>query len=268
MLGQLYEPRGPALEHARAVLEVDAPHAVNVALGCSVGCSYCYGPGTSHQSRESWRKVRQPRESPVELVRRQVSRGLKPEGVFISFLTEPLLPGVRRSTEELAEFLLDRGVRVAVSSKMGVSSVEGVRHGVTAVSLDPEFSSIYEGGAPLPAGRVEALREAHGRGEYTWASLEPCPCPEIWEQDLAEVLGALRFADLLVLGKWNYDRRASTAEAREYYRGAVDLFRGFCSDQGIRHHVKSGTLRFVGETVRLDVAGVFGVKAEEDLGYV
>ena len=263
MLGELYEPRGKALEHARVVLEVDAPHAVNVALGCPVGCSYCYGPGASRQSRESWRRVRRPRERPVELVRRQIDRGLKPDGVFISFLTEPLLLEVRESTEDLAALLVDRGVRVAVSSKLGVSSVEGIRHGVTAVSMDPGFSRIYEGGAPLPTLRVEALREAHGRGEYTWASLEPCPCPGIWEHDLRDVLGELRFADLLVLGKWNYDRRASTAEAREYYRGAVDLFRGFCSDHGIRHHVKADTLKFVGGAARLVEAGVLNVEEVE-----
>ena len=89
------------------------------------------------------------------------------------------------------------------------------------------------------------MRGAHKRGEYTWASLEPCPCPGIWKQDLLAVLEELRFADFLILGKWNYDRRAGTAEAREYYRGAVDLFRDFCADHGIRHHVKADTLKFI-----------------------
>jgi len=35
-------------------------------------------------------------------------------------------------------------------------------------------------------------------------------------------------------------------EAREYYRGAVDTFRDFCAEHGIRHYVKTDTLRFIG----------------------
>jgi hypothetical protein len=84
-------------------------------------------------------------------------------------------------------------------------------------------------------------------GEYTWASLEPLPCPEIWEQDILDLLRELRFVDFLILGRWNYDRRASTTEAREYYSSAVDTFRDFCAEHDIRHHVKAGTLKFIGE---------------------
>ncbi len=245
MLGQLYKPSGKALEHARTVLETEEPYAVNVALGCSVGCDYCYGPLSTRQSRENWRQVRYPKKKPVDLITKHLDKGLEPEGVFISFLTDPLLPRVRESTEEVAQLLLDRGIRVATSSKLGISSVDDIRHGMTIVSLDDEFTRKEEGNAPPPKWRVNKLKDAHERGEYTWASLEPCPCPDIWEQDLHNLLEELCFVDLMILGKWNYDARSRTPEAREYYHGTVDVFRDFCTENGIRHYVKSGTLKFI-----------------------
>ena len=89
------------------------------------------------------------------------------------------------------------------------------------------------------------MKDAHERGEYTWVSLEPCPSPSIWKQDLQNILEALYFVDLMILGKWNYNKRASTSEAREYYHGAVDVFTDFCTGHNIRHYVKSGTLKFI-----------------------
>jgi len=245
MLGEIYQPAGKALEHAQAVLETENAYAVNVALGCKMGCSYCYGPGATYQNRESWKNVRYPTKSPLELVRRQLDKGLRPEGVFISFLTEPLLPGVRDSTEDLAQFLVDQDIKVAISSKSGVAMVTGVRHGMTVVSIDAEFTRRFEGINSEPMMRTETLRAVHDSGEYTWASLEPLPCPEIWEQDVLETLQHLDFVDFLILGKWNYDARSSTKEARAYYRDAVNTFRDFCIEHGIRHYIKVGTLKFV-----------------------
>jgi len=246
MLGELYQPSGKALEHAQAVLEMDDVHAVNVAYGCSMGCSYCYGPKSTYQSLDSWREVRFPKEKPLNLIRRQLEKGLRPEGVFISFLTEPLLPRVRNSTEDLAQFLIDQGIKVAISSKSDVCLVAGIRHGMTIVSMDAEFTRKFEGSNPEPMMRVEALKAVHDSGEYTWASLEPLPCPEIWSQNVFEVLRELQFVDFLILGKWNYDLRADTEEAREYYCGAVGAFNKFCAEHGIRHYVKVDTLKFIG----------------------
>lgn len=255
MLGELYFPSGKALEHAQAVLEMETPHAVNVAYGCTGGCSYCYGPRFSRQTRENWMKVRYPKDYPVELVKRQLARnplvsGAEVKGVFISFMTDPYLPLVRKLTEPLAKYLVDRGIRVATSSKMEVSDVPGVRNGMTVLSVDRSFREMYEPGVPSPISRLMDLRQAHAWGEYTWASLEPCPCRGIWTQDPVKLLKCLSFVDLIVLGKWNYDPRAETPEAKEHYSKIVNTFRDFCKEQGIRHYVKKDTLDFIGEEVK------------------
>jgi len=250
VLGQLYRPSGKALEQARAVLELEDPHAVNVAWGCNIGCGYCYGPRFSRQTRENWMTIRYPEKEPLELVYRQLTKssvvdGAEVKGVFISFMTDPYLPQIRRWTEPLIKYLREEEIRVATSSKLEVSEVPGVRNGMTIVSLDRSFWEMYEPNAPSPISRLMELRKAHYEGEYTWASIEPCPCGGIWSQDIRDLLNCLFFVDFLILGKWNYDPRAGTDEAREDYGRTVATFRDFCKKHGIRHYIKSETLDFI-----------------------
>lgn len=249
MLGELYKPRGKAREHAQIVLETEEPHAVNPAFGCSLGCDYCYGPLATRQSRENWRKVRLPKKEPAELVRRQLDKGLQPEGVFISFLTEPFLPNVRTLTEPVIKLLTDRDIRVATSSKVGLSSQLGlgIRHGMTVISLDQEFCQTHEPRAPPPQERIAKLHKYHKLGEYTWISMEPCPCSAIWQQNILDLLKEVYFVDLIVKGKWNYDKRCNTEEAKQGYAVIISQFEDFCKEHGIKYHIKSDTLRFIGD---------------------
>ena len=244
MLGQLYKPRGLALEQAQVVLECNEPLACNVAWGCSNGCLYCYGPSVGRQSRESWKIVRQPKTEPALLVERQL-KSLIPQGVFISFMTDPFLPINRERTENLIALLLKHGVKVATSSKIDVSRHKGVRHGMTIISLNENFYKVWERNAPPPRVRIERLKTAHGRGDFTWVSIEPCPPPAIFKQDITEVLKAISFVDLIVKGRWQYDKRARTEEARQAYIEIFNQVAEFCKQHGISFHPKSETLNFL-----------------------
>lgn len=113
MLGELYKPHGLALEQAQAVLEVEDPHAVNVGLGCTGGCSYCYGPTAFH--KKDWERVQCPKIPPAQLVKKQLHRGLKPQAVFISFGTDPFIKKNIMNTYQLLQLLRDRKIRFAVS---------------------------------------------------------------------------------------------------------------------------------------------------------
>ena len=248
MLGELYPPRGLAKETAQVVLEADKPFACNVAWGCPNDCRFpCYGPLTMRQSRSEYLKVKLPKEPPVQLVKRQFEAGLRPEGVILSFITDPFLKVNWKNTETLVGFLLENGVRVAVLSKMDVSYHEDVRHGITVVSLENWFWKTYEPHVPSPVQRLLMLENKADQGEYTWLSMEPCPCPSIWPQDINELLERIKFVRLIILGKWNYDSRANTPEAREEYRGIVEAVRDFCRSNQIRLHVKSDTLKFIAD---------------------
>jgi len=244
-LGELYKPTGLALEQAQAVLEIENPYAVNVTWGCEHGCLYCYGPLVGRQSRGSWTALRFPKEPPVELVGKQLEKGLIPEGVFISFETDPFLERNRKATEDLISLLLDHDVRVATSSKTGISKHHGVRHGMTIVSLDEGFCKRWEPNAPPPKVRIEKLKKASERGDFTWASLEPCPPPQIWEQDILELLEEIAFVDLIIKGRWQYNPNASTDEARIAYIKIFEEVAEFCKKHSIRFHPKSETLKWL-----------------------
>ena len=233
MLGELYYPKGLALETAQQVLEVKRPMACNVAWGCSNCCSYCYN------YRRTKGKVRRAREFPAFLVEKQLEK-FRPEGVFLSFHTDPFLEENVRRTESLVELLTCRNIPVATLSKVDVS-LHPIRHGMTIVSADPAFSLWHEPKATHPQTRVWSLKEKHDHGEYTWISMEPYPPPTLWKQDLRKLLQAISFVDFIIFGKLNYDRRASTAEAREFYRSIVPEFEDLCKAHGIRSHVKSDT---------------------------
>lgn len=248
MLGELHKPKGLARETAQAVLEVEEPYAVNVALGCSNDCDYCYGPKAMRCSRETWRKMRFPKRSPIDLVRKQVDKGLNLEGVFLSFLTDPFLAPNWENTEDLIKFLVNtfENIIVATSSKKGITSLGYgyVRSGFTIVSLDSEFWKEWEPRTRIPMERVRVLEARSEELGYTWVSMEPYPPSDIWKQNITNVLEAIKFVNLIVFGKWNYDKRATTEKARSEYADNIHVSRDFCKSNGIRLHVKSDMLKF------------------------
>ncbi len=242
MLGELYKPKGKALETARAVLECENVYSVNVAWGCRLGCKYpCYNWFRTKG------KMTFPKEPVVDLVRKQLEKGLepKPEGIFISFGTEPLLTENVGSTIAVVNLLRDYGIRVAVLSKIGTVDIDDfeIRHGATIVSFANAFSRTYEPKALDPLIRRQELICASEMGNYTWGSIEPYPCPAIFKQYLKPFLEQLNFVDFMIFGKWNYDDRANTPEAKQFYVEAAETFIDFCKAHGIRYHVKSDIFR-------------------------
>jgi len=251
MLGKLYRPKGLALETARQVLECENVYACNVAWGCSNGCLYCYGPFIGKQDREKWLKIRHPKDFPVNLVKKQLESekfDKKPEGVFISFMTDPLLPELYTPTTSLLSLLhFGYCVPVATLSKVALSYWSFVRHGLTIVSSDYKFWRKWEPNTLRPKERIKLLRWRHDDyREYVWISMEPYPPSAIWRQKLEVLLEELKFVKFIIFGKWNYDKRAGTEEAKKEYIENVFTFRDFCKNNGIRYHVKSDTLKFCG----------------------
>jgi len=257
MLGELYKPRGLALETAQAVLEVKDPYAVNVAYGCSNACTYCYVPRFTHRKRNDFR-VKLPQKSPIDLVRHQLQnqwrfRWTSNLGVFLSFLTDPFLPEihVKGFTADDLIYMLTRdyGIRVATLSKLQIPGLSGTRVGMTIVSLDDEFWQQYEPNTTPPgARRVSLFTRKREFSDYVWVSMEPYPPSTIYKQNLLELLEGLKFVDLIVFGKWNYDPRARTEEARKDYAADIEILTDFCKSNNIRYHIKSDTVDFVAGT--------------------
>jgi len=253
MLGQLYKPKGLALQHVQAVLEAENVHACNVAWGCSNGCPMCYGPKVAKCSMEEWMKVRHPKVAPVESIIRQLEAGFKTEGVFLSFMTDPFLPENIHETEAVIELLLKLKIPVATSSKISMSDLlDGVRSGMTLLSLDQEFWQRYEPRARSPQYRIRLLKVAAELGKYTWVSWEPAPCPDIWKQDLSAFLEEIKSVKFIVAGKWNYDKRASTNKARQDYILLFNQLADFCKSNNIRLYIKPETINWIEKGIRVE----------------
>lgn len=244
-LGELYHPSGLALETAREVLETTSPMASNVAMGCPNDCHYCYG--SLAFKKKDWTNVRFPKESPSKMVMKQLDKGLKPDGAFLSFATDPLASCNMLETVKLVRRLQAHNIPVAVLSKQGVIHFPKIRHGATIVSIDRKFRKKWEPWTLKIHDRIDCLKAYNDAGYYTWISMEPLPPPAIFEQNLIDLLEAVKFVDFIIAGKWNYNKKANTAEAKVYYQKAITTFRDFCTSNKIRYHVKSDTLKFIGE---------------------
>jgi len=267
MLGELYYPKGQALETAQAVLEVEKPMAVNVAYGCVNKCAYCFGRKIYGKDM----KVRFPKKHPLFLVENQLKKGIKPEGVFISFMTDPFMKvslnielesGFRvtwldKVTVELVEHLLFNGIKVALLTKTGYPltdfgricrryGTENLILGTTVVSTKKEWYEKFEPNATKPNERIKNLKELHDLGFKTWLSFEPDPPPAIFKHDpIRDVLHKCAFVDLVVYGKMNYLKGSNTREARQYYAEQIPEIEKFCKEHNIKLHVKKKTIEFV-----------------------
>lgn len=241
MLGELYFPTGKAKETAQQVLEVDKPMACNVSWNCTNCCRYCFIPYTKKG------EIRLPKHNPRDLVFNQLSNGLKPEGVFLSFATDPFIDINKQKSAELIHLLtIAKNIRVATLSKVGLIDADiykfKVRNGMTIVSDNEEFRKKFEPNASSINHRIQSLKIASNVGCYTWVSLEPFPTPKIFEQNIEELLSKIDFVDFIIFGKWNYDARAND---KIFYSESVNKFNKYCSEVGIRHFVKSDTLKFI-----------------------
>ncbi len=261
-LGQLYVPKGKALEHTKFVLNLHTggvrdAYAVNVALGCPCCPTVCYGPIHARKTREEWVKVRVPKVEPVDLVRKQLEKGLHVEGVFLSFLTDPFLPINRESSERLINYLMnqqeeiDVDIVTATSSKLGISTYSWNRNGISLMSPYKGFSEVYEPGALSPDDRIKLVEQTYEDGEICWISQEPFPVQDIYPYEMKDIIKLWERlheleVDAIIFGKWNYDPRASTPKAREEYAMLVDAFTDFCKDHDITHKIKADTLKFIG----------------------
>jgi hypothetical protein len=244
-LGELYVPKGLALETARTVLECEHPMALNVALGCTNDCDYCYG--SLAFKKKDWTTVRIAKKEVIDKFREDVEKK-KPEGVFLSFATDPLNAEVLHYTMFISMILAKKGIPLAVLSKRGYGDVllqsSTVRMGKTIVSLDAQFWQEHEHNTDIPLDRLWSLKMCN----HPWISCEPYPTPNIFFQDAKNFLeNIVRMVTpkLIIFGKWNYDKRANTIEAREFYRETVNTFTDFCKSNHIQLHVKSDTLKFI-----------------------
>lgn len=243
----IYRPAGNAGEYA--------PLATNPYSGCGHGCAYCYVPLATHIDRKVFDIGAVPRADFIRRLRFDVARyrkagicdGHPADQVFITFSSDPYHPGNLTQTTRTIFALIMAGMSFCTLSKGGLRALEFAEfyrpdrdaYAATLTALDPKFSRKWERHAALPAERVEALREFHRRGIFTWVSLEPTLDVEASLEIVRETHG---FVDLYKIGKANYLKEITrTTDWRDYTLRMVDL----CTRLGVKFYVKKDLQAFV-----------------------
>ncbi|MDI6816934.1 MAG: radical SAM protein [Actinomycetota bacterium] len=237
-----------------------ADYALNHAEGCTHGCTYpCYAMMMKKRcgviaSYEDWVRPKIV-ENALELLDKELPR-LKSKimQVFMCFTTDPFMYEI----EEVNHLTLQILQRFNKDKVKGILITKGVypdclidrqlyneqnEYGVSLVSIDEEFREKHEPFSAPYEKRIEALRNLHDAGLKTWVSIEPYPTPNIFKQDIRELLERVSFVDKIVFGKWNYSRLTTAySRHREFYNSMALEVASFCEHHLIQSYIKAGTI--------------------------
>jgi DNA repair photolyase len=230
----IYAPRGQAGEYS--------PLATNPYRGCGHRCAYCYVPDVLRITRREFDAGATPRPDWIRKLTREAGKyralGVR-EQVMLSFTTDPYHPGDNSLTRETLQVLAGHGLGFCTLTKGGARALRDAdlfrpkrdAFASTLTSLDPDFSRKWEGGAALPADRIDTLKRFHAAGVFTWVSLEPV-------LDTAATLEIIRrthpFVDLFKVGRVNHTGLTKTIDWRQFTLDVLDVL----AETGARHYIK------------------------------
>lgn len=212
----IYPPRGQAGEYA--------PLATNPYRGCGHGCAYCYVPKVLRMQRPEFDAGANERVGFEAALRRDAvkyeSAGIT-EQVMLSFTTDPYHPGSTDLTRRTLHVLRDHGLGFCTLTKGGTRALRDLdlfrsdrdAFASTLTSLDDRFSKKWERNAALPGDRLDALRDFHAAGIFTWVSLEPTLDVDA---SIAIVEATHEFVDLYKIGRANYLPMTKTTDWADY----------------------------------------------------
>ena len=223
-------------------------YAMNPVLGCAHGCRYpCYAwlMAARFGKVKSFEQWLQPAivENAIPLLENELKKWRwKIHRVQLCLTTDPFMAGypeVQELSYEAIRMINAAGIPCDVLTK-GVLPAKLAdldkrnRYQISLVSIDEEFRKKWEPGAPPFDERIAALRELHEKGAQTGVHMEPYPTPNIFTQELTEVLQAISFVDSIDLMSWNYSRlTAQFPDAGGFYQAMQDQLRDFCAPRGI-----------------------------------
>ena len=230
---------------------------MNHAQGCAHGCKFpCY----AFLMKKRFGQIKDYEEwiepclvsNTLELLDREIPRLRdKIQSVQLCFTTDPFMngyPEVGAMSIAAIRKLNNAGIRCTTLTK-GILPLELAQlspeneHGITLISLDESYREKMEPGAAPYADRLAALRALHDAGCRTWVSIEPYPTPNLIEQDLQNILDAVRFVDKIIFGRTNYCKEVSAyKQHKSFYNRLAAQVTEFCEQHGIQYHIKEKTI--------------------------
>jgi DNA repair photolyase len=192
--------------------------SINPYRGCEFGCKYCYARYT-HEFMEmevtAFEDHIYAKAAAGHLVRQELRRIPREEGIAIGTATDPYQPAERRFglTRSILEALaLERGRHIGLISKSDLmvrdldllvkiarANVLGIS--ITITTLDEKLARLLEPRAPRPALRLEAVRKLSEAGLRVGVNANPVmPLITDSERSLDRLAKAARDAGARSLG--------------------------------------------------------------------
>lgn len=203
----IYAPKGRAREYS--------PLALNIYMGCTHRCKYCYAPNCIQKNREEYYKEPAPRKDIVKNLEKELRKigvGKIKEQVLLSFVGDVYCKTSdnNKTTREVLQLLLEYKVPVAILTKGGTRVLKDIdmfkkfKNHIqigTTLTFDNKVDSLqWESGAAIPNERYVMLRELHKNGIKTFVSFEPVIVPE---QTINLCEKTLEIVDIYKIGKIN-----------------------------------------------------------------
>lgn len=232
-------------------------YTMNHVLGCAHGCKYpCYAFLLKRRfgivkSYKEWLKPYLVSNT-LEILDKEIPKlRNKIQSVQLCFTTDPFMYGydeISRMSIQVIRKLNEAGLKCVVLTKgilpAQLSSLSpSNEYGITLVSLNENFRVKMEPNSAPLSQRVDALKQLHEKGCYTWISMEPYPTPNIESQDLCSILENVKFVNKIIFGRTNYSKEVSSFHNhRSFYNEMANQVISFCQKNNIAYHIKEGTL--------------------------
>lgn len=258
----IYEPRGKAREYS--------PLALNIYMGCTHGCKYCYAPNCIQKSREDYYKKPLPRKDIVEGLEKELSKRERiREQVLLSFIGDVYCETQdnNKTTREVLEVLLKYKVPTAILTKGGFRCLNDIdlfqrfgKHiqvGTTLTFDNDKDSEEWEPGAASPSQRLETLQILKDNGIKTFASFEPVIVPEQSLNLMEECLGIV---DTFKVGKINnYKGLDKSIDWTDFLSRTVDGLREAGASFYIKHDLRiaAPSIKLYGNEILPDEHNVY-----------
>lgn len=232
-------------------------YTINHVLGCAHGCKYpCYAMMMAKRfgKAKTYQEWCEPSlvENTLEILDKEIPKlKQKIQSVQLSFTTDPFMCGydeVSAMSMNIIRKLNDNGIKCTVLTK-GILPIELAdyskknEYGITVITLDEDFRKKIEPNAAPMKKRIDALRKLHNAGCYTWVSIEPYPTPNIFAQDLEQILKAVDFVDKIIFGRIHYNKEATSyRDHKQFFNDLAKQVIDFSNEHHKSYHIKAGTL--------------------------
>ncbi len=232
-------------------------YTMNHVQGCAHGCKYpCY----AFMMKKRFGQIKDYEEwlepylvsNTIELLNSEIPRlKNKIKSVQLCFSTDPFMyqyPEIKKMSLAAIAKLNANGIKCSVLTK-GILPTELAdlskenEYGVTLISTSEVFRKQEEPGAAPWKKRLAALRALHDVGCKTWVSIEPFPTPNIYEQNLQELLEKVSFVDRIIFGRMNYNPVVTKYKNRkDFFNECAAEVKQYCNEHDIQYHIKDGTI--------------------------